>query len=173
MQENWKEISPLEIGNAMERIGKDWMLIVARDEEKNGANAMTASWGCMGVLWNKNIAVCFIRPQRYTYGLVEKSDRISLAFPDASYRGAMTVCGRKSGRDCDKLKEAGLTTEELDGVPVIREAELNLICRKLYVDDLKESCFLDRELLSHYENDYHRIYVCEIERAYQRVGREG
>jgi len=172
MQENWKEISPLEIGNAMERIGKDWMLIVAKDE-KNGANAMTASWGCMGVLWNKNIAVCFIRPQRYTYGLVEKTDRLSLAFPNASYRSAMTVCGRKSGRDCDKLKEAGLTTEELDGVPVIREAELNLICRKLYVDDLKESCFLDRELLSHYENDYHRVYVCEIERAYQRVGREG
>lgn len=166
-QNEWREISPLEIGNAMERIGKDWMLIVARDE-KNGANAMTASWGCMGVLWNKNVAVCFIRPQRYTYGLVESAERISLAFPSADYRAAMTLCGRKSGRDCDKLKEAGLSVEELDGVPVIAEAELNLICRKLYVDDLKKDHFLDETLLSHYENDFHRVYVCEIERAYQK-----
>ena len=169
MQEKWKRIPASRLGNAMEMIGKDWMLIVARDEQKDGVNAMTASWGCMGVLWNKNIAVCFIRPQRYTYGLVEASDRISLAFPSEAYRQAMTVCGRKSGRDCDKLTEAGLTTEELDGVPVIAEAEYNLICRKLYVDDLKEECFLDRELLSHYQKDYHRIYVCEIESAYQRI----
>ena len=146
------------------------MLIVARDEAKKGVNAMTASWGCMGVLWNKNIAVCFIRPQRYTYGLTEQAERISLAFPDAAYRDAMTLCGRRSGRDCDKLREAGLTTEELDGVPVIAEAELNLICRKLYVDDLKAGCFLDEELLAHYkDNDFHRVYVCEIERAYRKI----
>lgn len=169
-QNEWREISPLEIGNAIEKIGKDWMLIVAGDAQNGGVNAMTASWGCLGVLWNKSIAVCFIRPQRYTYGLVEQAERISLAFPDAAYRNAMTVCGRKSGRDCDKLKEAGLTAEELDGVPVIREAELTLICRKLYVDDLKKECFLDEALLSHYQdNDFHRVYVCEIERVYRKI----
>ncbi len=169
MQNEWKEISPLEIENAMKKIGKDWMLIVAKDEQNGGVNAMTASWGCMGVLWNKNVAVCLIRPQRYTYGLVEKAERISLAFPDAAYRDAMTLCGRRSGRDCDKLKEAGLTTEELDGVSVIREASMTLICRKLYADDLKPECFLDDTLLSHYpERDFHRVYVCEIERVYRK-----
>ena len=34
----------------------------------------------------------------------------------------------------------------------------------MYKDDLKKSCFLDDSLLSNYqENDYHRMYVCEIE----------
>lgn len=165
----WKECSPLEIENAVRAIGENWMLIVAKDEKQNRVNAMTASWGCIGMLWNKPVAICFIRPQRYTYGLVESAERISLAFPDASYRSAMTLCGRKSGRDCDKLTEAGLTSSELDGVPVIDQAEWTLVCRKLYADDLKEKSFLDASLLSNYkDHDFHRVYVCEIEKVYRK-----
>ncbi|MBQ9783622.1 MAG: flavin reductase family protein [Clostridia bacterium] len=166
----FREISPLEIGNAMKLIGKDWMLITARDEKNGRVNAMTASWGCMGVLWNKNICVCFIRPQRYTYGLAEQNERISLAFLGEEYREALKLCGTKSGRDCDKLTEAGLTAVEVDGVPMIREASLLLSCRKLYVDDLKKEGFLDPSLLANYQNeDFHRVYVCEIEHAYARM----
>lgn len=165
------EITPYELENAMELIGKEWMLITADDEEKGKVNAMTASWGCLGVLWNKNICVCFIRPQRYTYGLVEKSEKISIAFmgSEKEYRTALAVCGRESGRDCDKLEKCGLHTELLDGVPAISEARVVLVCRKIYVDDLKESGFIDKSLLSHYDGDFHRVYVCEIEKAYKKV----
>ena len=169
----FREISPLEIENAMKLIGKDWMLITAKDGQSGRVNAMTASWGCMGVLWNKNICVCFIRPQRYTYGLVEREERISLAFLSEEYRGALRLCGTKSGRDCDKLSEAGLTAETADGVPMIREASLLIRARKLYADDLREACFLDSSLLANYQNgDYHRVYVCEIERAYVKETEE-
>ena len=164
---DFSEISPLEIENAFDRIGKDWMLITAADKDGK-VNAMTASWGCMGVLWNKNIAVCFIRPQRYTYGLVEESERISLAFFGGSHREALGICGRLSGRDQDKLALSGLTSAELDGVPVIPEAELVIICKKIYCDDIKPDCFIDTSLLKHYDNDYHRIYVCEIEKVYKK-----
>ena len=62
-----------------------------------------------------------------------------------------------------------MTSEKCDGVPVIGESSLVLICRKLYVDDLKESAFVDRALLSNYAaKDYHRVYICEIEQAYLR-----
>ena len=40
--------------NAFKLIGKDWMLITSGNKEK--FNTMTASWGSIGVLWNKNIA---------------------------------------------------------------------------------------------------------------------
>lgn len=167
-QKDLIEISPLELDNAIKLIGKDWMLITAKDGER--VNAMTASWGCLGVLWNKNVCVCFIRPQRHTFGLVEAEERISLAFMSEDFRDALRLCGTKSGRDLDKLAAAGLTSTEIDGVPVIAEAECVLICRKLYSDDLKEGRFLDRALLENYKNnDYHRIYVCEIEKAYRRV----
>jgi flavin reductase (DIM6/NTAB) family NADH-FMN oxidoreductase RutF len=164
---SFKEISPYELENSLKLIGKDWMLITAKDGQKT--NAMTASWGCMGVLWNKPVAVGFVRPQRHTFGLCEAQERVSLAFLDEEYRAALNVCGTKSGRDCDKLALAGLSAQALCGVPVISEARLVLACRKLYVGDLCESGFLDKSLLSNYKNaDYHRMYVWEIEKAYKK-----
>ena len=162
--QNYKEIHPEQIDRILTRIGKEWMLISAADGEKS--NTMTASWGCMGVLWNKPVAICFIRPQRYTCEFTEKSDRLSLAFFDGGYRDALTVCGRTSGRDGDKFVRAGLTEAYEDGVPYPAEASLVLLCKKLYADDLKKSCFLDPALLSNYAaDDFHRVYICEIERV--------
>ena len=160
----FREITPYETENALKLIGKDWMLITAKDNDK--ANAMTASWGCLGVLWNKPVAVCFIRPQRYTFELVQKEERISLAFLDDTYKSALNLCGTRSGRECDKLALAGLTVSDVDGVPVINEARLALVCRKLYVDSLNESSFLDSSLKSFYKDgDYHAFYVLEIEKT--------
>ena len=60
------------------KIGKDWLLISAR---KDGiTNTMTASWGALGHLWNKDIAIVFIRPQRYTREFVDASDSFTLSF---------------------------------------------------------------------------------------------
>lgn len=160
----WQEISPYETENALKLIGKDWMLITVPDGDK--VNAMTASWGCLGVLWNKPVAVCFIRPQRHTFGLAENEERFSLCFLDEEYRGAHAICGKKSGRDCDKLAEAGLSTETEDGVPVISESRMALVCKKLYADDIKESAFIDRSLLANYAaGDYHRMYILEIQKV--------
>ena len=158
------EISPYKLDNALKLIGKDWMLITVKDGE--GANAMTASWGCMGVLWNKPVAVCFIRPQRYTYGLAENEERMSLAFFGEGYREALSLCGSKSGRDCDKLSLAGLTVSDVDGVPVIDQASTVIIGKKLYADDLKEDNFVDKAMLDNYKSkDFHRIYVLEIQKV--------
>lgn len=167
-QTNWTRLAPAELENAIKLIGSDWMLITAKDEPNGRVNAMTASWGCLGVLWNKPVCVCYIRPQRHTFGLLEREERFSLAFLGEAYRDALRLCGRESGRDGDKPTRAGLTTSELDGVPVIGEARLVLVCRKLYADDLKPECMLDPALLAHYpEKDYHRMYICEIEGAYR------
>ena len=161
---DYVEISPYKLDNALKLIGKDWMLITVKDGE--GANAMTASWGCMGVLWNKPVAVCFIRPQRYTYGLAENEERMSLAFFGEGYREALSLCGSKSGRDCDKLSLAGLTVSDVDGVPVIDQASTVVIGKKLYADDLKEDNFIEKAMLDNYKNkDFHRIYVLEIQKV--------
>ena len=46
--------------NVFETIGKEWILVAAGNKDK--FNMMTASWGCLGWLWNKPVAVVFIRP---------------------------------------------------------------------------------------------------------------
>ena len=154
----WKSISPYEIENACKLIGKDWMLVCAGD------NAMTASWGGMGILWNKPVSFVFIRPQRHTYQMTEANDRLTLAFFDESYRDTLRYFGTKSGRDGDKFAATGLTvTKTPEGTPYPAEANLVLVCRKLYADDLKENLFLDPALLKNYAaKDYHRFYICEI-----------
>ena len=160
----FREIAPRELENAIKLIGDDWMLITAADGEK--VNTMTASWGCLGVLWNKNVCVAFVRPQRYTYEFVEKSPVMSFSFFDCEYKEALRFCGSRSGRDFDKFKETGLNYEFDEGTPVIKEAKLILKCKKLYADDLKKGNFIVPELLVNYKNDdFHRFYICEIEKA--------
>ena len=63
--------------NFFEAIGKEWMLITAGTKEK--FNTMTASWGGIGWLWNKPVAFVFVRPERYTYEFIEKSDYLTLS----------------------------------------------------------------------------------------------
>lgn len=156
----WHTITPYELDNACRMIGKDWMLVCAGD------NAMTASWGGMGILWNKPVAFVFIRPQRHTYTMTEANDRMALAFFDEQYRDALRYFGTKSGRDGDKFAATGLTRacHPTYGTLYPAQARTVLFCRKLYVDDLKKDCFLDTALLGNYPiDDFHRVYVCEIE----------
>jgi flavin reductase (DIM6/NTAB) family NADH-FMN oxidoreductase RutF len=171
MKNNFKNILPSELGNAIEMIGKEWMIILADDESKpSGASGMTASWGCLGVLWNKPVCVCFIRPQRYTYGLANATDKLSFNFfgNEKEYREALGYFGKKSGRDTDKIADMGLSVQRNveNGVPFIAESKTVLIGKKLYEGMIEKSGFLDSELLKNYPtDDFHKIYVCEIEEA--------
>lgn len=162
---HFRSVAPVDLpDNFFARIGDDWMLITAENSHGE-VNTMTASWGCAGILWNKPVAICFIRPQRYTYGIVEDAETLTLSFfAEGQYRDALRYCGTKSGRDGDKFAATGLTVDHAEnGVPYVDEANLVLVCRKLYADDLKENCFIDPEMLKHYAaRDYHRFYICEI-----------
>ena len=162
---HFRSVAPVDLpDNFFARIGDDWMLITAENSHGE-VNTMTASWGCAGILWNKPVAICFIRPQRYTYAFTEDSDTMTLAFfPEGEYREALRYCGTRSGRDGDKFVATGLTVAKTaEGTPYPAEANLVLVCRKLYADDLKENAFIAPEMLKHYPTrDYHRFYICEI-----------
>ena len=161
---HFQTVRPQDFDPIFDRIGKEWMLISASDGSRT--NTMTASWGGCGILWNKPVAVCLIRPQRFTFGIVEAAERLTLSFLPEQYRPALSWCGSHSGRDGDKFAGAGLTCLYDTGVPYPAEASLVLVCRKLYADDIRQSAFLDSSLLSNYTNgDYHRFYICEIERV--------
>lgn len=162
-----KEINVGELTlNPFEKIGKDWCLITAGDSDC--FNTMTASWGGLGVLWNKNVASCYIRPQRYTKEFVDRNEYFTLTFFPDGYRDALTLCGRVSGRDHDKPKETGLTPVSTGESVTFEEASLVLVCRKLFAQEMKEESFIDKEVLrKNYPNmDLHTIYFGEIVKAY-------
>lgn len=161
-----REITPSEASDAIDLIGKDWMLIGAADKKHGNANAMTASWGTLGFLWNKPVCICFIRPQRYTFGLAKENERLSFSFFCEKYRKALAFCGKESGKQGDKLERAGLSYSMIDGVPVFDAARLTLIGRKLYSDEIKKANFIDPSMLKNYPaEDFHTFYICEIERC--------
>jgi flavin reductase (DIM6/NTAB) family NADH-FMN oxidoreductase RutF len=148
--------------NVFSLIDKDWMLITAG--VKNSFNTMTASWGGLGILWNRPVAFSFVRPTRHTYGFMEKNDGYTLSFYSQEYRKALELCGSKSGRDIDKVKEAGLTPlTGQTGAIYFEQARLVLECRKIYFQDIEPQKFLDTEIIKNYPlKDYHRMYVGEI-----------
>ena len=161
------EIAATELENVCRLFDKDWALITASTGE--GVNAMTASWGGVGILWHKPVAFCFVRPQRYTFELLEREDTLSLCFLEEKWRDALRLCGTKSGRDLDKLAAAGLTANRENGTPFVGESRLVLLCRKLYAGNIEEGGFIDKAQLAHYKNnDFHRMYICEIEKIYVR-----
>ncbi len=149
--------------NVFSLIGDQWMLLTAGTGEK--CNTMTASWGGLGVLWGKPVATVYIRPQRYTLEFVEREEKFTLAFFGEEYRKALALCGSKSGRDIDKVKECGFTVETADGAPYFAQADLVLVCRKAYWQDMDPTHFLDGEIDGKWypEKDYHRIFIGEIE----------
>ena len=158
----FKETTISEINeNVFNMIGKRWMLITAGNKEN--FNMMTASWGGLGVLWNKNVAFCFIRPHRYTYKFAEEQDYFTLSFYDEKYRDALNICGTKSGRDIDKAKETGLVPVFDDNGVYFEQAQIVLKCKKLYFQDINPTNFLSGEIdLNYSKKDYHRMYVGEI-----------
>ncbi len=163
------EIDPHELtDNVFRLIGQDWMLVTAGKRE--AFNTMTASWGGLGVLWNSPVSMIFVRPSRYTYEFIEREREYTLSFFGPEEKRALQICGSKSGRDIDKVKETGLTPLFDQPAPYFEQARLVLVCRKLYTHDLDPAAFLDPAIMGSYKNgDYHRMYVGEIVKTLQPV----
>ncbi len=163
MKNEFKRIPAKSItDNTFTLIDDDWMLITAGTPAE--FNTMTASWGGLGILWNREVCFCFIRPQRYTYGFMEEENIFTLSFFNEKYRAALQLCGSKSGRDLDKINATGLTPLYLpDGGISFSEARLILKCKKVYTQDLDAQRFLAPNINEHYPaKDYHRLYIGEI-----------
>ncbi len=139
-----------------------WMLITAGT--KDSFNTMTASWGSIGILWRKPVATIYVRPNRYTYEFLERNDLFTLSFYDETYHEKLSICGTKSGRDIDKVKECGFTVKTTDeGAVYFEGAKKVLVCKKLYSQDILPEKILDNSIINQYPmKDFHRIYIGEI-----------
>ncbi len=164
---HFTEIAPVDIRhNPFQLVGRDWMLITAGTPDSY--NMMTASWGTWGHLWERDVAICYVRPQRYTYGFMERSTVYTLSFYEEPWRAALEYCGSHSGRDVNKAAETGLSPFETPGGAVaFEQARLILECRKLYFGDIQQAGFVDTALMDEVypRKDFHRFYVGLIERV--------
>ena len=151
--------------NPFQAISDQWMLITAEKpvDGQPKANTMTASWGGLGHMYNKPVAFCFINPTRYTYQLMENNDTYTLSFYTETYRDILNYCGTNSGRDKDKVKEAGLTPITTpSGSKAFSEAWMIIECRKMVSQSLIPEALHDSQAKEKWGTQLHKMYIGEI-----------
>lgn len=143
-------------------LGQKWMLVTAGTGDQ--CNTMTAAWGGIGVMWGAPTATCYIRPQRYTREFMDREEYFTLAFFGEEYRKQLSLCGKVSGRDTDKIKECGFTVQTAScGAPYFEQAELVLICKKRFRQPMNPDNMPEDIRGRWYpEKDYHIMYMGEI-----------
>lgn len=163
----FKEIDITHLNeNVVDLFKNRWALVTAGD--KDALNTMTVSWGAVGELWGKDMATLYIRPQRYTEEFLNKNDYLTVSFyPDDMKKQIHGVCGSKSGRDVDKVKECNLTPVFDEKAPYFNEAQIVLVCKKAAKSRFNPDEFIDGEIDEKWypQNDYHFIYYAEIEKV--------
>ncbi len=144
------------------KFDKQWALVTAGSGES--FNTMTISWGSMGTLWGRPVVTVYVRPSRYTHDFMEANDYFTVSFFPEECRQALGILGTKSGRDSDKVAEAGLTPESLENGVTFREASETLVCRKIYKQDLDPDAIPEEIFSKCYAPGVvpHTVYIGEV-----------
>jgi len=128
------------------------------------ANAMTIGWGLYGWFHHGNpVAVAAVRPACYTHQLLDEVEEFVLCLPTDEIADATTFCGSKSGRDCDKFGETGLTPISSTRVrpPSIAECPVHVECR-VYHKQRPPHFILAPEHRQRPIEEQHTIYFAEV-----------
>ncbi len=140
---------------------KKWALLTAGNKDK--FNTMTISWGGLGTIWNKPVATVYVRTSRYTYEFMEENEYFTISFYPEEYKKTLGVLGAKSGRDMDKMNDSGLTAKEIDNSMTFDEADVTLVCKKLFKQELDTANMPEKIAETVYGNDApHVMFIGEV-----------
>jgi flavin reductase (DIM6/NTAB) family NADH-FMN oxidoreductase RutF len=173
-----KEIKVFDYANEIMKAVKTGVLLTTKVDDK--VNSMTISWGTLGIVWSTPIFTVFVREGRFTRGQLEKNPEFTINVPFGEFnRNILGVCGTKSGKNIDKIKELGLTLEDpsIISVPGIKELPLTLECRIVYkkeqdrdaIPEAIKAKFYPQDVDSSFydcNRDFHTAYYGEIVSAY-------
>ena len=140
---------------------KKWALLTAGDSDN--FNAMTISWGGLGTIWGRPVATVYVRTSRYTHDFMDANEFFTVSFYAEECKRILGVLGSKSGRDMDKMKESGLTPVQAGESMSFKEAEITLVCRNLFKQQLNVANMPEDVAKAMYEGQApHDMYIGEI-----------
>ncbi len=140
---------------------RKWALLTAGDE--SSFNTMTISWGGLGTIWGKPVATVYVRSSRYTHDFLDANGYFTISFFPEQYRQILGVLGSRSGRDMDKMKDSGLSAMKAGDSVSFKEAELTLVCRKLFKQELSVANIPEDIAKALYEGQApHDMYIGEV-----------
>ena len=143
-------------------------------------NSMVISWGHFGIIWGKPTFAVYVRENRYTKAQLDKTGEFTISIPmDKPDPRINKICGLQSGRNIDKVKEAGLTLidPQTNHTPAVAEYPLTLECKVLYTQKQDLSLLPESIRKADYpadvdgtaplaNRDPHTVYIGEIVDAY-------
>jgi len=104
-------------------------VLVTCVDKKSRANIITLAWS-MPTSINPPMVVISIAPKRHSYRMIEETGEFVVNVPTMDIVRETLFCGRISGTECDKFKEAPLTPLPAKKVrpPIIKECIAHLEC---------------------------------------------
>ena len=101
-----------------------------KPELQGKPNIITVAWAGT-ICTNPPMLSISVRPERYSYHLIEKSGEFVVNLTTEALVRATDYCGVRSGRDVDKFKEMHLTPQLSChiGAPGIAESPVNIECK--------------------------------------------
>lgn len=133
-------------------------------------NTMTIGWGSLSYMWGKPVFTVMVRTSRYTKGLIDEAGEFTVSVPCGKMNDAIKLCGSASGRDGDKIADAGITllAPEKLSTPFIGGCPLHFECKTLYTEEMNLDHLDDATRARWYANgDVHTLYYGEIVGAYR------
>lgn len=93
-------------------------------------NLLTVAWTGT-VCTNPPMCYISVRPERHSYAIIRRTEAFAINLTTRSLARATDWCGVRSGRDCDKFREMGLTAVASERIPapVVAESPVNIECR--------------------------------------------
>lgn len=128
-----KEINAFDYAGEICKALPGGILLTTKVGEK--VNTMTIGWGTIGIEWGKPIFTVFVREGRFTREMLDQNPEFTINVPvESTDKKILGYCGSKSGRDCDKIADLGLTLVEPGeiSVPGIKELPITLECKVIY-----------------------------------------
>ena len=83
-------------------------VLVTCNDEKGETNAITIAWHTP-VSKNPPLYGISVAPSRYSHGLIQKTKEFVVNFVPYEQVHRLNFCGKNSGRNIEKIREAGLT----------------------------------------------------------------
>lgn len=113
-------------------------VMVSVGDRDGNRNIFTVAWTGT-VCTNPPMAYISVRPERYSYHMIEESGEFVINLTTEKLAQAADFCGVRSGRDLDKWKECRLTermAHSLRYAPCIEESPVNIECRVVKTEKL-------------------------------------
>ena len=157
---NQKEV----LDNPINEFATKWALVTAR--KKDGTfNMCTLSWGSIGELWSNDVVTIYVKPIRFTDSFLQEDAFFTITFFDDDHKKDLAICGSKSGRDIDKVKETNLIPIVLENGITFEGFRRVYVCKKIYQAPFVKEGFVDsNDIINRYYEDepFHNIYIGKI-----------